>query len=82
MILSALLDFMNDFTSPWCMYGITINGTDSSGTIQTPMRLRILGWSNLLAILHSLIKSSAVHDEKSTDKEENESNSIYGVTHV
>ena len=45
------------------MYGITINGTDSSGIIQTPMRLRIFGWSNLLAILHSLMNSSAVDDD-------------------
>ena len=58
------------------MYGNTINGMASSGTIQTPMRLRIFGWSNLFAILHSVIKSSAVDDEKSTDKEENESNYI------
>ena len=47
------------------MYGITISGTDSSGVIQTPMRLSTFGWSNFLATLHSLMKSSAVDDEKS-----------------
>ena len=57
---------MNDFRSPWCMYGITINGTESSGIIQTPMRLSTFGWSNFLAILHSLMKSSAVDNEKAT----------------
>ena len=62
---------MNDFTSPWCIYGITINGTDSSGIIHTPMRLKTFGWSNFLAILHSLIKSSAVDDEKTTNPKQN-----------
>ena len=50
------------------MYGITINGMASSGIIQTPMRLSTFGWSNFLAILHSVMKSSAVDDEKATNK--------------
>ena len=62
---------MNDFTSPWSMYGITIIGTDSSGIIHIPIRLKTFGWSNFLAILHSLMKSSAVDDEKATNPKQN-----------
>ena len=68
VISFPLFDFMKDFTSPWCMYDITINGTGSVGVMLTPIRLNTFGWSNFLAILHSLMKSSAVDDEKSTNK--------------
>ena len=50
------------------MYGITINGMASSGIMQTPRRLRTFEWSNFLAVLHSVMKSSAVDDEKATNK--------------
>ena len=55
---------MNDFRSPWCMYGITINGMASSGIIETPIRLSTFGWSNVLEMLHSLMKSCAADNEK------------------
>ena len=50
------------------MYGITNNGMASSGIMQTPRRVRTFGWSNFLAILHSVMKSSAVDDEKAINK--------------
>ena len=62
---SPLCDLRQDFTSPWSMYGITMSGMSSSGMMLTPMRLSTLGWSNLLAMLHSLMNSLAVQDVRS-----------------
>ena len=60
-----LFDFINDFTSPLCMNGIIISGIPLSGSMLTPMRLRTLGWSKLLLMLHSSMNSCAPFNVRS-----------------
>ena len=63
-----LLDLTNDFTSPFCMYGITISGMASSFRMLTPISRSTFGWSSRTANTHSLRNSSALKDDVSWKK--------------
>ena len=65
-----LFDLTYDCTLPLCMNGIIISGMLVSGFMLTPMILSTLGWSNLLAVMHSSINSFTEDNEISTDTEQ------------
>ena len=68
-IIFPLLDLRNDFTSPWCMNGIIMCSVASSLFMLIPMIVSTLGWSSLLVIMHSSMKSFALDIEMSITKQ-------------
>lgn len=68
IIVPSRLDLRNDLTSPWCMYGIIMSGMASSGIALIPIKLNTLGWSNFLAMLHSLMNSSMLDSKRSNSQ--------------